>query len=380
MRQNKDLGLLSPSAESESALGRLRDMSEPEIICEKLGSCGIVTLNRPKALNALTLNMVREMAAALDLWEHDAGVSCVIVQGVGGKAFCAGGDIRILYDLGKDGRHAEQLCFWREEYQLNRRIKLYPKPYLALAGGIVMGGGAGLSLHGSHVIAGENFTFAMPEAGIGFFPDAGATFFLPRLPSHAGVYLALTGARMTCGDALAFGLARAHVPSARHAALAQRLIGGEVIEAVIEAEKAPAPASALALQCQSIERCFSAATLPVILAKLDDASQGGSEFARAAAQAIRRKSPSSLAIALRQMQIGDKLDIGDALRTEFRIVSRIARGHDFYEGVRAVIIDKDNRPRWNPAAMESVESATIDSYFAPLLEGELDFGARTGVP
>ena len=350
-------------------------MSEPEIICAKVGSCGIVTLNRPKALNALTLNMVREMAGVLDRWENDARVSCVIVKGVGDKAFCAGGDIRILYDLGKAGRHAEQLCFWREEYRLNRRIKLYPKPYLALASGIVMGGGAGLSLHGSHVIAGENFTFAMPESGIGFFPDVGATFFLPRLPSHAGVYLALTGARMTCGDALAFGVARAHVPSARHAALAQRLTGGEAIETAIAAEKALPPASSLSQQSQSIERCFSAATLSAILAKLDDASQSGSDFARSAAGAIRSKSPSSLAIALRQMQIGAKLDFDEALRTEFRIVSRIARGHDFYEGVRAVIIDKDNRPRWNPTSMESVESVMIDSYFAPLLEGELDFRA-----
>jgi enoyl-CoA hydratase len=320
------------------------------------------------------------MAAALDLWEHNAGVSCLIVKGAGGKAFCAGGDIRILYDLGKAGRHAEQLCFWREEYRLNRRIKLYPKPYIALVSGIVMGGGAGLSLHGSHLIADENFTFAMPEAGIGFVPDVGATFFLPRLPSHAGVYLALTGDRMNCGDALVFGVARAHVPSARHAAFAQRLICGEAIEAAIAAERAPPPAPALTPQSKLIERCFSGATLPAIVAKLDDASQSGSEFARSAARAIRSKSPSSLAIALRQMQIGAKLDIGEALRTEFRIVSRIARGHDFYEGVRAVIIDKDNHPRWNPAAMESVESATIDSYFAPLVEGELDFGAEVGGP
>jgi enoyl-CoA hydratase len=355
-------------------------VSEPEIICEKLGSCGIVTLNRPQALNALTLNMVREMAAALDLWEHDTGVGCVIVRGVGDRAFCAGADIRILCDLGKAGRHAEQLCFWREEYRLNHRIKLYPKPYLAFIGGIVMGGGAGLSLHGSHVIAGENFSFAMPEASIGFFPDVGATFFLPRLPLRAGVYLALTGARMTCGDALAFGVACTFVPSARHAGLAQRLIGGEEIKAAIAAETAPPPASALAQQSQLIERCFSAATLRSILANLDEASEAGSDFARTTAHAIRSKSPSSLAIALRQMQIGAKLDIGEALRAEFRIVSRIAKGHDFYEGVRAVIIDKDNRPRWNPAAIESIESATIDSYFAPLLEGELDFSPRTGAP
>jgi enoyl-CoA hydratase len=355
-------------------------MSEPEITCEKAGCCGLITLNRPKALNALTLNMVREMAGALDRWERDQGVTRVIVMGAGGKAFCAGGDLRILYELGKAGRHAEQLSFWREEYCLNRRIKLYPKPYVALADGIVMGGGAGISLHGSHVIAGEHFTFAMPETGIGFFPDVGATFFLPRLPGNAGVYLALTGARMTCGDALSFGIACAHVPSARHANLAQRLIGGEDIAAAIGAESAPPPASPLHPQSQSIERCFSTATLSSILADLDDASFAGSDFARSAAQAIRSKSPSSLAIALRQMQIGAKLDIGEALRTEFRIVSRIARCHDFYEGVRAVIIDKDNRPLWNPAGMESVEPAGIEAYFAPLLEDELDFRAQGCCP
>jgi len=353
-------------------------MSEPEIICETAGSCGIVTLNRPKALNALTLAMVSEMAAALDRWENDARVICIIVRGQGDKAFCAGGDIRILYDLGKAGDYAGQLSFWREEYRLNRRLKLYRKPILALVGGIVMGGGAGLSLLGSHVVAGENFTFAMPEAGIGFFPDVGATFFLPRLPLHAGVYLALTGARMSCGDALAFGIACAHVPTARHAGLAQRLIGGEAIETAIAAESAPPLDSALALQAQTLERCFSATTLASILANLDDASKSGSNFAQSAAQAIRSKSPSSLAIALRQMQIGPKLDIDEALRTEFRIVSRIAHGHDFYEGVRAVIIDKDNRPRWHPAANESVDCAMIDSYFAPLLEGELDFDGQVG--
>ena len=355
-------------------------MSEPEINCEKVGSCGLITLNRPKALNALTLPMVRAIAAALDQWENDAGVGCVIVKGAGDRAFCAGADIRILHELGKAGRRAEQLGFWREEYRLNRRIKLYPKPYLALVEGIVMGGGAGLSLHGSYVVAGENFTFAMPEAGIGFFPDVGATFFLPRLPSHAGVYLALTCARMTCGDALAFGVACAHVPSARHAQLAQRLIDGEDIKTAIAAESAPPPASPLAAQSDLIERCFSAATVSSILANLDEAAEAGSDFARSTAQAIRAKSPSSLAIALRQMQIGGKLDIGEALRTEFRIVSRLAAGPDFYEGVRALIIDKDNRPRWTPASIEGIEPAMIDSYFAPLAEGELDFGAQMGAP
>jgi enoyl-CoA hydratase len=321
--------------------------------------------------------MVREMAAALDRWENDPKVSCIAVTSADGKAFCAGGDIRILYDLGKAGRHDEQLSFWREEYRLNRRIRLYPKPYVAFVSGVVMGGGAGISLHGSHVIAGDGFMFAMPEARIGFFPDIGATYFLPRLPGKTGTYLALTSAHMSCGDAVAFGLASAYVPSIRHPRLLQRLTGGEAVEAAIAAESAPPPASSLRQQSELIARCFSAAAVPAILAKLDEEGDAGSEFAREAARAIRANSPTSLAIALRQIQIGAGLDIDEALRTEFRIASRIVKGHDYYEGVRALIIDKDNSPRWVPSSLDSVSAASIEAYFAPLPEGELEFGAAT---
>lgn len=352
-------------------------MSEPEVTFEKAGFCGVITLNRPKALNALTLNMVREIARALDQWETDPEVRCVVMKGAGDKAFCAGGDIRILYELGMAGRHAEQLRFLREEYILNRRIKLYPKPYVALVEGIVMGGGAGVSVHGSHLVVGEKFSFAMPEVGIGFFPDIGATFFLPRLAGKSGVYLALTGTRMTCGDAFAFGLACTYVPSARHAALLQRLISGEAPAVAIEAESAPPPASVLSLHRSLIDRCFAAPTLPSILARLNE---DGSDFAQATYHTIRTKSPSSLAIALRQMNIGAQLGIDEALRTEFRVVSRITRSHDFYEGVRALIIDKDNRPHWNPAEIEDVTPADVEFYFAPLFDGELDFQAQVCCP
>lgn len=354
-------------------------MSEPEIACEKNGRCGVITLNRPKALNALTLNMVREIARALDQWEADPAIRCVLVKGAGDKAFCAGADIRSLHDLGKAQRFADQLAFWREEYILNRRIKLYPKPYVSLIDGIVMGGGVGLSAHGSHIVAGESFSFAMPEVGIGFFPDVGATFFLPRLPGKTGAYLALTGARLTCGDAVAFGLA-AYAPSSRHEALAQRLIDGEDVSAAIEAECAPPPVSALAGQRHFIDGCFAAPTVSAILEEIDDAGYGGSEFALATYDTISSKSPTSLAIALRQIQIGGSLDIDEAMRTEFRIVSRIAKGHDFYEGVRAVIIDKDNRPIWRPADVEAVKPADVDPYFAPLGEQELEFPAEVHAP
>ncbi len=348
-------------------------MTEPQVICEKSGCCGVIKLNRPQALNALTLPMVREIAAALDRWESDPAIRSVAITGAGGKAFCAGGDIRILYQLGKAGRYGEQISFWREEYRLNRRIKLYPKPYLALADGIVMGGGAGISLHGTSVVSGENFIFAMPEAGIGFVPDVGATFFLPRLPGHAGTYLALTGARLTCGDALAFKVASEHVPAARHAVLIERLARGEPPEAAISAERAPPPASALLQHSGLIARCFVPSPLPAILNSLDAKARAGSGFAQSAASAIRAKSPLSLAIILRQMQIGANMDIGHALKTEFRIAARLARGHDYYEGVRAVIIDKDHLPRWSPAQAENLSQEEIDGYFAPLPEGDLEF-------
>jgi enoyl-CoA hydratase len=348
-------------------------MSEAEVICQKTGRCGRITLNRPRALNALTLPMVREIAAALDRWESDPAIASVVITGSGGKAFCAGGDIRVLYNLGKAGRYEDQLNFWREEYRLNRRIKRYAKPYLAIVDGIVMGGGAGISVHGASVIAGENFSFAMPETGIGFVPDVGATYFLPRLPARSGLYLALTGARLTCADALAFDVASVHVPSARHSALIERLAQGEPLQAAVAAEHAAPPASVLLQQSGLVAHCFAPVSLPAILDNLDAEARAGSEFARSAACAIRAKSPMSLAITLRQMAMGAKMDIDQALQTEFRIAARLARGNDYYEGVRAAIIDKHNHPRWSPASADEIQEEDIDAYFAPLPEVELEF-------
>src|SRR3954467_8553366 len=204
-----------------------------EIICETSGAAGLITLNRPQALNALTLDMVRAMRRALDAWADDPHVTRVVVTGAGERAFCAGGDIRHLYELGKAGRRDEALGFWREEYALNVRIKRYPKPYVALIDGLVMGGGVGVSLHGSHRIAGDRSGFAMPEVGIGFFPDVGATYALPRLPGRMGFYLALTGERARAADALAFGLATHAVPSAALAEVRAALIDGAPVDAAL---------------------------------------------------------------------------------------------------------------------------------------------------
>jgi enoyl-CoA hydratase len=346
--------------------------SDAEALVERRGRAGVIVLNRPKALNALTLTMVRLIAAALDEWETDGAVDRVVMLGAGERAFCAGGDIRRLYEFGRAGDHDGQLTFWREEYQLDRRIKTYPKPIVALVDGIVMGGGVGLAMHAAHTVASERFVFAMPEVGIGFFPDVGAAWLLPRLPFHAGVYFALTGLRADAGDAVALGLAQTFVPSAAFPALAQALESEEPVKSLFTRFATPPPRSALIGEAEAIEDSFSGLDRIAILEALREAEMKGRPFAAPARAAMQEKSPTSQAIALKQMALGETMDFDDALRMDYRVVSRICRGHDFYEGVRAVIVDKDNRPHWAPAPSQ----AEVDAYFAPLGDDELKFPAR----
>ena len=345
---------------------------DAEALVERRGRAGVIVLNRPKALNALTLTMVRAIAAALDGWERDGSVDRIVFLGAGERAFCAGGDIRRLYDLGRAGDHDAQRTFWREEYQLDRRIKSYPKPIVALVDGLAMGGGVGLAINAAYRVAGERFAFAMPEVGIGFFPDVGAAWFLPRLGHRVGAYFALTGLRANAGDALALGLAQTFVRSAAFPALAQALESDEPVKSALARFAAPTPNSALIVEAEHIEACFSELDREAILDALRKAQARGSAFAAPARAAMLEKSPTSQAIALRQMALGPTVDFDEVLRLDYRIVSRICRGHDFYEGVRAVIVDKDNRPQWSPPP----SSAEVDAYFAPLGGGELTFPAR----
>lgn len=344
---------------------------DAEIICEVRGAAGVVLLNRPKALNALSLGMVRELARALDAWESDPQVTRVVVTSASEKAFSAGGDIRALHDLGRAGNHDEMLAFWREEYILNARIKNYPKPYVALVDGIVMGGGVGISLHGSHRIAGDRYLFAMPEVGIGFFPDVGATFALPRLPGATGIYLALTGDRVGSADALAIGLATHAVPSGQIAELTDALTGRGALDDILAGFTHDPGPQKLASERLTIAECFGAPSLAAILERLGERAASGNAFAGKLLQTLATKSPTSVAIAFEQMRRGAGFDFAEAMRTEFRIVSRVARGHDFYEGVRAVVIDKDHAPRWEPATIEAVDPAAIAAYFEPLGADEL---------
>jgi enoyl-CoA hydratase len=344
---------------------------DAEALVERRGRAGVIVLNRPKALNALTLTMVRLIAAALDQWERDGAVDRIVILGAGERAFCSGGDIRSLYDLGRAADHTAQLTFWREEYQLDRRIKTYSKPIVVLADGITMGGGVGLMMNAAHRVAGERFRFAMPEVGIGFFPDVGAAWFLPRLKHRAGVYFALTGLRCGAGDALALGLAEVFVLSFALPALARALESDEPVGATLARFAASPPRSALIGEAEEIEACFSPLDREAILDALRQAQRRGSAFAGPARAAMLEKSPTSQAIALRQMALGQAIDFDQALRMDYRIVSRICRGHDFYEGVRAVIVEKDNRPEWSPAP----SPAELDAYFAPLGDDELTFPA-----
>jgi enoyl-CoA hydratase len=349
-------------------------VAETEVLFEERGAAGIITLNRPQALNAFGIATVRAMRPKLKEWAADPSITRVVIRAAGERAFAAGGDVRSLYDLHKDGRTEEAIDFWREEYQLNMEIKRYPKPYVALVEGICMGGGVGLSLHGKYRVAGDKYLFAMPEVSIGFFPDVGATHALPRLPGRVGVFLALTGARLGPGEGIALGLATHRVPSAQFPNLLEALCLDKDVAKTLAAFSVDPERSKLAPRMPLIDRTFSGLTVERVLRHLDDEAAGKGEdaqFAKAQAETIRSKSPMSLKIAHEQMRVGATLDFAGAMRTEFRIVNRVARGHDFYEGVRAVLVDKDNQPRWNPPTLAEVSAVHVGAYFAPLQTGEL---------
>jgi len=350
-------------------------MTSDEILFEKRGRAGLVTLNRPAALNALTHGMVTALQAQLDAWRDDASVAHVVVVAAGERAFCAGGDIRHIYDQGKAG-DPRQIEFFRDEYRLNADIKHYPKPYITLIDGIVMGGGVGVSVHGSHRVGSERMSFAMPEVGIGFFPDVGGTFFLPRMPGEAGLYCGLTGTRLNQADSLWSGVITHAVPSEHFDDLVAALAGASDVEATLAGFAADPGPSVLAKNAPAIDRCFSGGSLSEILKRLDSVTGEDAEWAAKTATQIRKKSPTSVEIAFQQLRRGAKLDFDDCMRLEFRIVSRLLRGHDFYEGIRATIIDKDNVPRWQPPELSHVDILDIEAHFQASEHGDLTFAEQ----
>ena len=335
---------------------------QDEILFEKCGRAGMIILNRPKALNAVTMNMVELMGPQLEHWAKDEAISHVIIKAAEGRAFSAGGDIVQLYKWGRDNdpRFAK---FYELEYPLNVAIKNFPKPYIALIDGIVMGGGVGVSFHGSHRIVTENLTFAMPETGIGLFPDVGGTYFLPRCPGAIGMYLGLTGARVKAADAIYTRLATHYVPAENLPALETALCLSKDIDATI-AEFSTDPGQApLAERKKQIGRHFRKLSVQAIIESL---AGDEDEWAAKTLASLKQKSPTSLAVTHKQLLSGVGLSFEMAMRLEYRIVNRIIRHGDFLEGTRAVVIDKDMQPKWNPASLDEVSKSDIAAYFAPL--------------
>ncbi|HEX2560418.1 enoyl-CoA hydratase/isomerase family protein [Phenylobacterium sp.] len=337
---------------------------DPEVLIRTEGQVGRITLNRPQALHALTTAMCLEMIEALSAWRADPAIVLVMIDHAGERGFCAGGDIRALVDsLAESGKAAE--AFFFTEYQLDHLIFSYPKPVLAIMDGVVMGGGAGISLPAAFRVATERTRFAMPETGIGLFPDVGACWRLSRMPDHAGAWLALTGARIGPADCELLGVVTDFVEAAKLEAFKAAVLAEPVkVETILTEFEGEAGRPAFAAHQDAIRRLFGAPSLEALVAGL---AADRSDWAREQLEIIRSKSPLSTAVAFRQLQAAAGIDdFAQLMEMEYRIALRLIRRPDFSEGVRAVILDKDQQPRWSPSSLAEVTVAMIDEVFAPL--------------
>lgn len=342
---------------------------EFEEVSGRDGNLGLITLTRQQALNALNQPMINAIHQQLNEWESANHIKAVVIRAAEGRAFCAGGDVRSVYErkLNRDSNLAD---FFRDEYTLNRCIHDYSKPYIALIDGITMGGGAGISVHASHRVASDRLLFAMPETAIGFYPDVGTTYILARLPHKIGYYLALTGARISLDDCIAAGLIDHHVKSEQFPDLIYALADTsfevdehETVTNIIKTFSIPAENSTLLQQSDVIEKCFSEKTIEKIIKALEDMSDNR---CNEIVSILKTKSPTSLKVTLRALQEAENLDFDEAIQMEFRLTNQFLQGHDFFEGIRAVLIDKDQTPHWKPATLKEVTTASIKKYFESL--------------
>ncbi|XP_060784998.1 3-hydroxyisobutyryl-CoA hydrolase, mitochondrial isoform X2 [Neoarius graeffei] len=348
-----------------------------EVLFEKVENAGVITLNRPKVLNALNLSMIRLIYPQLKKWENDSETALVLIKGTGDKAFCAGGDIKGLQEAGKAGDSLRKV-FFHEEYTLNNAIGTFRKPYVALIDGITMGAGVGLSVHGHFRVATEKTVFAMPETAIGLFPDVGGGYFLPRLQGKLGLFLGLTGFRLKGRDVQRSGVATHFVQSEKISALEKDLAGlkspsAHDVTALLDFYQEQSTLDAekpfvLQQHTEAIDRLFQGNSVEEILEKLQ---KDQSAFAQKQVETLLKMSPTSLKLTFRQLQAGASLSLQEVLVMEYRLSQACMRGHDFYEGVRAVLIDKDQSPKWKPAALAEVSEQYVEESFASLGDRDL---------
>lgn len=350
-------------------------MSTPEILFEEKGGIGFVTLNRPQALNALSTDMCFKLDQKLQLWEKDNNINVIVIKGEGGKAFCAGGDVRKVVEYGLDNNN-EAVRFFATEYKLNARIFHFPKPFIALMDGITMGGGVGVSIHGSHRIVTEKTLFAMPEAAIGFFPDVGASYFLSRMPGSIGLYLGLTGVRLKGSDVLYAGIGTAYMNSDKLDHFVDILINEKAktnddVDKVVAQFAEDPGAAPLDEYRDLIDAAFSENTIEDIFDHLGNIDH---DWARETLAVLKKLSPMSLKVIIEELANGSKMSFDDCMIMEYRIASALTSYEsDFYEGVRAVLIDKDHNPNWIPSTIEEVTTEMVMAHFDMPKSGDLFF-------
>jgi len=343
--------------------------SDDEVIIWREGPIGRLRLNRPRALNALSHDMIIDIENALIKWRDDDAISAVVIDGEGERAFCAGGDIVTLYHTGRaDPEPGRQ--YWRDEYRLNALIGRYKKPYIALMDGIVMGGGVGISAHGSHRIVTEKTMLAMPEVAIGFLPDVGGTYLLSRAPGKSGLYLGLSGARIKADDAIYAGFADAFIASNRLAELVAALVNGLPANAALDKFKTEPVGGVLKQLQERIDDAFGRGTALGCVMRLEEMLEGGDQWAKTTLDAIRASCPLSLAATFAAIRSAGGKELETCLAVEYRFSHKALLGSEFYEGVRAAVIDKDRAPKWRPATLEEITPEMAAAALAPIGDRE----------
>jgi len=346
-----------------------------ELSVERLGSLALVTLNRPRALNALNVAMRRKLADTYPRLAREPTNYAIVIQSAGGKAFCAGGDVRELVSLSREDK-AQARAACAEEYALNWLHECFSKPTISLIDGPVMGSGVGITQYGTHRVAGESYRFAMPETAIGLFPDVGTAWVLSRLPDAIGMYLGLTGRSIGRADAYALGLLTHCIPAQRFEEVKAALIETWPVDPLLDERHVDPGSRELAPYVRHIARCFSAGSVEEILDRLSSVDGSDRAWAQAVIADLKARSPLSLKVTHRHIGDARALDLRQTLQVDYRLACRFLDGHDFYEGVRAALIDKDGRPRWQPGRLQDVTPARVEDYFAPMGSGEMVLPTR----